>query len=92
MPTASRQVTINNKNGLHARPVMAFVDVATRFRSVVRVCVKDGEERCVDGKSVLQMITLEALDGTTLRIDADGEDAQQAVNELAGLVERNFGE
>jgi phosphocarrier protein len=92
MPTASKDVVIINERGLHARPAMEFVDVANRFKSDVKVTAM-GEERLeVDGKSIMQMMTLAAVQGTPLRIEADGEDAAQAVEELAALIDRKFGE
>ena len=92
MPTASRRVIISNTLGLHARPAMQFVDLANQFSS--RITVRKGGDEPVDadGKSVMQMIILAATEGTPLRIEAEGEDAQQAVDELAELVEAGFGE
>ena len=92
MPTASKEIVVSNKLGLHARPAMQFVDVANQFRSVVLV-KKGGEEPAeADGKSVMQMIILAATEGTPLRIEAEGDDAQDAVNKLAQLFEDKFGE
>ena len=92
MPTASRDIVVSNKLGLHARPAMQFVDVANQFSSTVTVH-KGGEEPCdADGKSVMQMIILAATEGTPLRIEAEGEDAQKAVDKLAELFEKKFGE
>ena len=96
MPTVSKEVTIINKNGLHARPAMQFVDLANEFAADVMVH-KDAqsaedETLDVDGKSVMQMITLGAMPGTVLRITATGEDAEAAVAKLAGLFESKFGE
>ena len=92
MPTASRDIVVSNKLGLHARPAMQFVDVANQFSSAVTVH-KGGEEPCdADGKSVMQMIILAATEGTPLRIEAEGEDAQTAVDKLAALFESKFGE
>jgi len=54
---------------------------------------KDGPEPIeVDGKSVMQMITLEATQGTVLRVKAEGDDAQTAIDKLAELFESKFGE
>jgi phosphocarrier protein len=90
--TASKDVVISNSRGLHARPAMQFVDVANSFASQVTVS-RDGPEPIeVDGKSVMQMITLEATQGTLLHVKAEGEDAQQAVEKLVELVEGRFGE
>ncbi len=92
MPTASRDIVVSNKLGLHARPAMQFVDVANQFDSAVTVR-KGGEEPCdADGKSVMQMIILAATEGTPLRIEADGADAQKAVDTLAELFASKFGE
>ena len=92
MPTAIRDTFISNKLGLHARPAMQFVDVANQFASDVKV-FKGGEEPCeADGKSVMQMIILAAEPGTPLRIDAEGDDAAEAVKQLVKLVEDKFGE
>jgi phosphocarrier protein len=90
--TASREVVIRNKLGLHARPAMQFVDIANQFKSDVRVH-KGGEDPVdADGKSVMQMIILAATEGTPLRIEAQGEDAEQALGKLVELVEDKFGE
>ena len=92
MPTASREIVVSNKLGLHARPAMQFVDVANQFRSKVSVH-KGGEEPAdADGKSVMQMIILAATEGTPLRIDADGDDAPKAVQKLEELFINKFGE
>ncbi len=93
MPTASRDIIIRNKLGLHARPAMQFVDLANKFRSNVHVTAY-GEDKPqdADGKSVMQMIILAAVEGTRLKIEADGDDADTAVNELAKLVSSGFGE
>jgi phosphocarrier protein len=92
MPIASRDLVVSNKLGLHARPAMQFVDVANQFQSTVTV-KKGGEEPAeADGKSVMQMIILAATEGTPIRIEADGEDAQTAVEKLAQLFEDKFGE
>ena len=92
MTTASRETRICNTLGLHARPAMQFVDVANQFSSRVTV-FKGGEEPAeADGKSVMQMIILAATEGTPLRIEAEGEDADRAVDKLVELVERKFDE
>jgi len=81
-----------NELGLHARPAMQFVDMANQFKSEIKV-FKGGEEPAeADGKSVMQMIILAATQGTPLRIEASGEDAEQAVNKLAELFAQKFGE
>jgi len=92
MPIASKEVVIRNKLGLHARPAMQFVDLANRFSSKVRVLARGENPVEADGKSVMQMITLAAVEGTPMRIEADGADADAAVTELAALIDAKFGE
>ncbi len=92
MSTSSREIIVSNKLGLHARPAMQFVDLANQFKSRIMV-IKGGEEPGeADGKSVMQMIILAATQGTPLRIEGDGEDAETAVKQLAELFENKFGE
>lgn len=84
-----RQVTIQNKLGLHARPAMQFVDVANQFQSGVKVCKGD---QVVDGKSIMQMMMLAATAGTVLKVVAEGEDALKALDALEQLINARFGE
>ncbi len=82
-------VTILNELGLHARPAMAFVDLAHQFESDIRV--SKGAHQ-VDGKSIMHMITLAATQGTELVIEADGPDALEATARLQSLVDNRFEE
>ena len=85
MPSASRDIIVSNKLGLHARPAMQFVDLANQFKSDIKV-TKFGEEPGeADGKSVMEMIILAATEGTKMRIDAEGEDAEEAVKKTERL-------
>ncbi len=87
---AVREVTVPNTAGLHARPVMCFVDLASKYESDVSVTnVSRGREK-VDGKSAMQMMLLEATQGCVLRIEARGGDAGEAVDVLAALVVAGF--
>jgi phosphocarrier protein len=92
MPTASREIIVSNKLGLHARPAMQFVDLANQFKSEIKVTKFGDEPGEADGKSVMEMIILAATEGTKMRIDAQGEDAEQAVAKLVELFESKFGE
>ncbi len=92
MPIVSRDIIVSNKLGLHARPAMQFVDVANQFESKVTVYKGGDEPEEADGKSVMQMIILAAVEGTPLRITAEGEDAEPAINRLVELFESKFGE
>ena len=92
MPTVSRQVVVSNSLGLHARPAMRFVDTANGFASTVRVEKGGDEPMDVDGKSIMEMITLAATEGTPLIIRCDGSDAEAAIEKLAALFAEKFGE
>ena len=92
MPSASRDIVVSNKLGLHARPAMQFVDLANQFASSVTVFKGGDEPAEADGKSVMQMIILAATEGTPLKIVADGDDAETAVARLVELFESKFGE
>jgi phosphotransferase system HPr (HPr) family protein len=83
----SREVTIANEAGLHARPASVFVRVACKFASEVWVCCNDDK---VNGKSIIGLLTLAASKGTRVVIEAEGSDAQTAVENLAALVEKKF--
>ena len=84
-----RTVVIRNKYGLHARPAAEFVKLAARFRSQIYAAREDTE---VNGKSIMGVMMLAAECGSELRIRVQGEDAEEAMNELVALVERGFGE
>ncbi len=85
--THSRTVVVTNPQGLHARPADAFVKLASQFQSKVEV-IRDGER--VDGKSILAILTLAAVEGTQLELEATGPDAQAALDALSQLVQQNF--
>jgi phosphocarrier protein HPr len=84
-----RDLVIPNKEGLHFRPIMQFVDVAQKYKAGVTVHCN---ERAADGRSPMEMLMLVATQGSKVRITADGNDAEQLVAELARLVESGFGE
>ena len=69
---------------------MGFVDLASTFRAEIRVNNVTRSGDVVDGKSAMQMMLLEATKGNVLRIAACGEDAQEAADQLAALVESGF--
>jgi len=81
--------TIVNKLGLHARPAMVFVDLASTFQSEIKVSKDDNE---VDGKSIMMMMMLAAAKGSELLITAEGADAEAAADALKRLVESGFDE
>ena len=85
----SREVEIGNQYGIHARPAAMIVKTASRFRADVTI-ERDGNR--VSGKSIMGLMTLEASRGTRLMIFAEGPDAEQVLDELETLVNRNFDE
>ncbi len=87
--TCEREVRIENRNGLHARPAAEIVKAASKFRSEVTISRDDME---VNGKSIMGVMMLAAEYGTTIWLRANGEDAEQAVDALAALVASRFGE
>jgi len=78
------EITIKNADGLHMRPAMQFVDIASQFDCDITV---SNEQTSVDGKSIMQMSMLAATCGTKLKISAAGPDAEKAVEALKQLVE-----
>lgn len=93
MPAVSNRAeikaTIVNKLGLHARPAMTFVDLASTFASDVKVGKGDTE---VDGKSIMQMMMLAAGKGSEILIVCEGDDAEKACAALKALVDAGFDE
>lgn len=87
--TAIRLVTVVNPQGFHARPAHLFVKLAGSFACQVEI-VKGNET--INGKSILDLLTLGAGNGTTLTLRASGPDAESAVAALAKLIEGGFGE
>jgi phosphocarrier protein HPr len=84
-----RTVRIRNRAGMHARPAAEFVKLAARFTAEVRLA-RDSLE--VDGKSIMGVLMLAAEQGAELTITARGDDAPEALDALASLVDRGFGE
>lgn len=82
-------VEIVNRLGLHARAATLFVQTANQFAASVAVS-KDGE--VVDGKSIIGLMMLAAAQGSSIEIEARGEDAAQAMEALAELARNRFDE
>ncbi len=85
----NRQYRILNADGLHARPATRFAEIANSYSAEIKVKAKDKE---VNGKSVIELLTLGAERGTDIRIIADGKDAVHALDALSNLVSGNFNE
>ena len=82
-----RDLTILNQYGIHARPAAMFVKTASKFQA--DVTVEKGDMK-VSGKSIMGLMTLEAGNGATVKISAEGVDAEQALDELQKLVAHKF--
>ena len=82
-----REVTIQNRFGIHARPAALFVKTANRFQSDISV-EKDGQR--VSGKSIIGLMTIEGYQGASLRLSASGPDATEALDALEDLVLQKF--
>ena len=89
MSIVETSLVICNQKGLHARAAAAFVKCVYDFNSVVSV-EKDGQE--ADGCSILSLMMLAASKGTTIKVRAEGDDAQAAIDAISALVNAKFGE
>lgn len=85
----SREVTIVNRLGLHARAAARFVRLASEFAADVKVT---RGSRTLNGKSIMGLLLLGAACGTTMTISADGVDEMAALDQLSALVVAGFGE
>ncbi|MCX5866171.1 MAG: HPr family phosphocarrier protein [Proteobacteria bacterium] len=83
------QFTIANRLGLHARAAAQMVKTANRFASEIRV--KSGD-REVDGKSIMGILTLAAVQGSLIIVTAEGSDEKEALTALGELIMGKFGE
>jgi phosphocarrier protein len=84
-----REVTLCNRLGLHARAASKLVQCASQYSSQVWV-IRD--ERRVNAKSIMGVLLLAAPCGTALTLEAEGDDAEVAIEALAALVDERFGE
>lgn len=83
----SKEVVVQNQVGLHARPATFFIQRANEFKSGIWI-VKD--ERKVNAKSLLGVLSLGITRGTKITIIAEGSDQEEAVNSLVDLISSNF--
>jgi phosphocarrier protein len=85
----TKELTVTNKSGIHARPAAMFVKVANRFGAEIFV-EKDGEK--INGKSIMGLMMLAAGPGSKVILHVKGADATAAIAELEALVQRKFDE
>jgi len=83
MALVKKNLTIKNKQGLHARPAALFVQTANKFDA--RITIKRGKEE-VNGKSIMGILMLGAESGSKIIIEAEGDDAQSAMAELEKVL------
>jgi phosphocarrier protein HPr len=86
MPKIERDIVIVNPQGLHARPAALFVQIASKYDAALTVS-KSGAN--VNGKSIMGILMLGAQQGSTIRLCAEGEDAQAMINELESFLSRH---
>lgn len=84
-----KEAIVNNQVGLHARPATFFIQKANEFKSSIWV---EREERRVNAKSLLGVLSLGIVKGTTITLIADGADEKEAVDKLVELIGANFAE
>jgi phosphotransferase system HPr (HPr) family protein len=85
----TREIEIINKKGLHARAASKLVQLTTKYKSRIQLS-RDGQMS--DGKSILGVLILAAHQGSFIKIMTDGEDEEQAMNEICDLINRKFDE
>ena len=89
----TRNVLIQNRTGLHARPASEFVECAKKFDSKITIrSIRDEEEDSVDAKSIMLLLSIGLGQGDEVVITAKGADEKKAVETLTTLIESKFGE
>ena len=87
LPVIEKTIVINHAAGMHLRPAQLLAQLAESFESEIKV-VRDS--LVVDAKSIMHLLTLDARQGTELTLQAHGNDAEQALEAIAQLVDRDF--
>ena len=85
----SKEVIINNQVGLHARPATFFIQKANEFKSSIWI---EKDDRRVNAKSLLGVLSLGIVKGTAVNIVADGFDENEAIATLSALIDSDFSE
>ena len=85
----TQEVTVKNEVGLHARPATYFIQKASEFKCGIWV---EKDQRRVNAKSLLGVLSLGTVGGTPITLIAAGSDENEAVEALAELINSNFGE
>lgn len=85
----TKEVVINNQVGLHARPATFFIQKANEFKSSIWI---EKEDRRVNAKSLLGVLSLGIVKGTAVNLIADGNDENEAISTLSDLIASDFSE
>ena len=85
----SQEAVVNNQVGLHARPATFFIQKANEFKSAIWV---EREDRKVNAKSLLGVLSLGIIKGTAINLIADGADEKEAIEALVKLISSDFAE
>ena len=88
----TKEITVKNPTGLHARPASEFVDCAAGFSSKIQIARGDEPDDPVNAKSMVLLLTLGLAQDDVAVISAEGEEEVQAVDTLVALIESGFGE
>ncbi len=89
MSSLQKEFTIQNKMGMHARPAAQFVRCASKYQCDIWV---EKDEEPVNGKSIMGLMMLAAGKGETIKVTAEGNDADAAMLEIEGLITGGFGD
>lgn len=84
-----KETMVNNQVGLHARPATFFIQKANEFKSSIWV---EKDDRRVNAKSLLGVLSLGIVKGTAINLIADGPDEEAAINALVELINSEFSE
>lgn len=87
----TKNVTIVNASGLHARPASEFVTTAKRYSSAIKIR-RIAEEKPTNAKSIVMLLAMGLMKDTEVEISASGEDEKEAVDTLVSLIESGFGD
>ncbi|HWQ80176.1 MAG TPA: HPr family phosphocarrier protein [Anaerovoracaceae bacterium] len=81
----SKEITVKNKTGLHARPASEFVKTAGKFSSAISIEFRDKK---INAKSIVHVLSAGIAAGSTIILSAEGEDEQQAIETLADVIDK----
>ncbi len=87
---AEKLAVVKNRLGIHARPATLLVQAAAKFTA--DIFLSKGDTRRINGKSIMGVMTLAAEHGSEVLVEAEGEDAVEAVESLAAVLESSFEE